>query len=209
MDKYSSFTELQQNESMGKDYTIIFREADGAIAIMAPHGGGIEPGTIDVADAIAGREYPLYAFKGLKKEGNSILHITSNRYDEPIGLQTSQKAWIVISIHGCRETKAVVFVGGKNQGLKQRIIAALNQAGFAAETSERPGLRGISNQNICNRCKCGEGVQLELSRGLREKMFDDLRRRALRQKTRIFYDFVTTIRAVLQNFQRRETNGLA
>lgn len=205
MDKYSSFTELQQSERAGKDYTIIYREAGVAIAIMAPHGGGIEPGTIDIADAIAGGDHTFYAFKGIKKTGNKVLHITSNHYDEPLGLHASQNALIVVSIHGCRDTDEIVFVGGKNQGLKQSIIVALRQAGFAAETSARPGLRGISNQNICNRCKCGEGVQLELSRGLREKMFDDLRRRSLRQKTRMFYDFVKTIRAALKSFQRQET----
>jgi len=36
---------------------------------MAPHGGGIEPGTIDIADAIARSEYTFYAFQGIKKRG--------------------------------------------------------------------------------------------------------------------------------------------
>lgn len=197
MDEYADFAELKQNEREGEDYAILYREADSKVAIMAPHGGGIEPGTIDIADAVAGTDHTFYAFKGLKKTGNKILHITSNRYDEPIGLKTSKNAFIVISIHGCRDKKEMVFIGGKYKKLKRKIMYALRTAGFMAVISEAPGLRGISSENICNRCKSGKGVQLEISRGLREKMFDDLNRRSLRKKTEVFYKFVNTIKDAL------------
>jgi phage replication-related protein YjqB (UPF0714/DUF867 family) len=194
MDKYSNFAELKKNEKEGEDYTILYRKTDSKVAIMAPHGGGIEPGTIDIADTVAGSDHTFYAFKGIKKTGNKILHITSNRYDEPIGLKISKNTFIVISIHGCRDKKEMVFIGGKYQKLKEKIMVALRAAGFSAVISEVPGLRGISPENICNRCKNGKGVQLEISRGLREKMFDDLNRRSLRKKTETFYKFVNTIR---------------
>ena len=200
MDEYADFAELQQNEREGEDYAILYREADSKVAIMAPHGGGIEPGTIDIADAVAGSEYTFYAFKGVKKTGNKILHITSNRYDEPIGLKTSKNAFIVISIHGCRDKKEMVFIGGKYQKLKQKIMYALRTAGFRAVISEVSGLRGISPENICNRCKSGKGVQLEISRGLRDKMFDDIDRRSLRKKTEVFYKFVNTIKEAILFF---------
>ena len=197
MDKYANFAELEQNEREGEDYAILYREADSEVAIMAPHGGGIEPGTIDIANAVAGSDHTFYAFKGIKKTGNKILHINSKRYDEPIGLKTSKNAFIVISIHGCRGKKEMVFIGGKNQELKQKIMYALRLAGFKAVISEVPGLRGISCENICNRCKSGKGVQLEISRGLREKMFDNIDRRSLRKKTKVFYKFVNTIKEAL------------
>ena len=197
MDKYKDFSELEQNEREGQDYTILFRELDSEIAIMAPHGGGIEPGTLDIADALAGSDYSFYAFKGIKKTGNKILHLTSNGYDEPIGLKISENALIVISVHGARDKGETVFVGGRNQELKQRIMHALRTAGFTAVISEIPGLRGIKPENICNRCKSGEGVQLEISRGLREKMFENIGRRSLRKKTNMFYNFVNTIKEAL------------
>jgi phage replication-related protein YjqB (UPF0714/DUF867 family) len=200
MDKYVDFAELEQNEREGEDYAILYREADSKVAIMAPHGGGIEPGTSDIADAVAGSDHTFYAFKGLKKTGNKILHINSNRYDEPIGLKTSKNAFIVISIHGCRDKKEKVFIGGKNQEIKQKMMCALRSAGFRAVISETPGLRGISPENICNRCKSGKGVQLEISRGLRENMFDNLDRRSLRKKTKVFYKFVNTIKKALLFF---------
>ena len=64
---YTNFGELVQNEKADEDYTILYREVDSQVAIIAPHGGGIEPGTIDIADAIAGCDFTFYAFKGLKK----------------------------------------------------------------------------------------------------------------------------------------------
>ena len=95
MDKYTNIAELKQNEIEDEDYTILYRELPSKIAIMAPHGGGIEPGTIDIADYLAGCDYTFYAFKGLKKAGNKILHISSNTFDEPIALRVAQNADII------------------------------------------------------------------------------------------------------------------
>lgn len=197
MDEYTDFAELEQNERKGKDYTILYREANSKVAIMAPHGGGIEPGTIDIADAVAGSDYTFYAFKGIKKTGNKILHINSNRYDEPIGLKISKNAFTVISIHGCRNKKEMIFIGGKNQELKLKMMRTIKLSGLRAVISEVPGLRGISSENICNRCKSGKGVQLEISRGLREEMFGNINRRSFRKKTKVFYKFVNTIKDAL------------
>lgn len=197
MDKYKDFAELAQNEREGEDYAILYREQDSGIAVMAPHGGGIEPGTIDIAEALAGNDYTFYAFKGLKKTGNKTLHLTSNRYDEPTALKLSQHAFIVISIHGTRDKGDTVFIGGNHQDLKQKMMRALQTAGFSAVISDTPGLRGIDPENICNRCKSGTGVQLEISRGLREKMFDNMDCRSSRKKTVIFDRFVDALRTVL------------
>lgn len=197
MDKYKDFAELAENEREGEDFKILYRELDSEVAVMAPHGGGIEPGTLDIADALAGNDYTFYAFKGIKKSGNKILHITSNGFDEPIGAKISKNAFIVISVHGNRDKGEVVFIGGRNQELKQKILLALRRAGFSAVISDVPGLRGIKPENICNRCKCGEGVQLEISRGLREKMFEGIDRRSVRKKMATFYDFVNTLKRSL------------
>lgn len=203
MDRYQNFAELQEGEKADEDYTIFYRGADSGIAVMAPHGGGIEPGTIDIADALAGCEYTFYAFKGLKKTGNKTLHINSNAFDEALGVKTSQNAFVTVSIHGSKDRTEMVHIGGKHEALKQRIRGALNASGFHAELADLPGLRGISPENICNRCKGGKGVQLEISRGLREKLFDHLDHRFLRKKTSLFYQFVNTLREALRIFKGR------
>jgi len=197
MDTYRNFAELRQSEQEGSDFRIFHRDVDSPFAVMAPHGGGIEPGTLDIADALAGHDFAFYAFSGTKKSGNRHLHLTSNRFDEPIGLKIAQKAAVVVAVHGNREESEVVFVGGRNTLLKKKICRALTAAGFRAEISDLPGIRGIGPENICNRGTSGEGVQLEISRGLREKMFEKLGRRSLRRKTHIFYEFVATIQKAL------------
>jgi phage replication-related protein YjqB (UPF0714/DUF867 family) len=197
IDRYSNFAELSRNERDGEDFAILVRHRDSRFAIIAPHGGGIEPGTIDIADALAGSEFSFYAFKGIKKTGNRALHLTSNRFDEPTGVTVAASAIVVISIHGSRDSGDTVLIGGRNEALKQRIIEALGAAGFTAEISAAPGLRGQDPANICNRGTGGEGVQLEIARGLREKMFDHLGQRPVRQRTHLFYDFIDAIRAVL------------
>ena len=197
MDTYQNFAELARNEQEGRDFSILFRDVDSPVAVMAPHGGGIEPGTLDIAGALAGRDFAFYAFSGIKKSGNRNLHLTSNRFDEPIGLQIAQKAAVVVAVHGNREKSEVVFVGGRSNVLKQRICRALAVAGFRAEISDLPGIRGIRPENICNRGTSGEGVQLEMSRGLREKMFENIERRSLRKKTPVFYEFVDTMKKAL------------
>jgi phage replication-related protein YjqB (UPF0714/DUF867 family) len=92
----------------------------------------------------------------------------------------------------------MVFIGDKNQELKQQIMDALRKAGFRVSISRVPGLRGISAENICNRCKSGKGVQLEISRGLREKMYESIDRRSMRKKTGIFDKFVDSIRMAVR-----------
>ena len=63
-----------------------------------------------------------------------------------------------------------------------------------------PGLRGIEPENICNRVRQAKGVQIELSRGLRETLFDKLGHRSLRRKTIVFYQFVNILKEALLLF---------
>ncbi|MDP3282998.1 MAG: poly-gamma-glutamate hydrolase family protein [Desulfobacterales bacterium] len=198
MDRYANYDDLKRHEIEGEDYVILSRTGNSRIAVVALHGGGIEPGTVDIADVLAGAEHTFYAFKGIKKKGNAVLHISSTKFDEPDGIKIAKNAEIVVSIHGCHGKDDMVFVGGRNQNLKEKICYALGKAGFNSEVSEKAGLQGQQYENICNRCLSGEGVQLEISRGLREKMFDNLGRRSLRKRNKLFFDFVETLRETLR-----------
>jgi len=199
MDTYESYGELARHETEGADYVILAREGSSPVAVIAPHGGGIEPGTADIADAVASDQHALVTFKGIKKTGNATLHVGSDRFDVPVAVRTAEEAHVVVTIHGCRGEAEQVYVGGRNDDLKHRIIEALNRAGFHAEESLKPGLEGRSRRNICNRCLSGQGVQIEISRGLREKMFEGLARRSIRKKTETFYRFVRAIRETLDD----------
>lgn len=112
MDCFSSFDDLQEHASEGMDYTVAVRQANSGLTIMAPHGGGIEPGTATIADAIAGDQHSYFAFRGIRINGNAALHLASDRFDEPRALKLINKSHTVMTVHGCRGGSASVLVGG-------------------------------------------------------------------------------------------------
>jgi phage replication-related protein YjqB (UPF0714/DUF867 family) len=55
---YRGFLDLARAQALGRDYEIsVTRRAGSTIAIIAPHGGGIEDGTSQLARAIAGDDF--------------------------------------------------------------------------------------------------------------------------------------------------------
>ena len=97
---YRSFGELSEREIEGQDYRIRTYPRDNRVLVMAPHGGKIEPGTTEIAEAIAGDDFSLYDFEGIKPDGNGVLHIESHLYDEPRALEAVRGAKIVLTVHG-------------------------------------------------------------------------------------------------------------
>ena len=200
MDKYKNFSELKQHEKDSIDYEIQIRKGRSGIAVIAPHGGGIEPGTVDIADGVAGREHTFYCFKGIKKKGNTDLHITSDKFDEPHGIRIAEGSERVLAIHGCRDREEVIYVGGNDLELKGQLFYEIEKVGFVAEESMRPDLQGRKPGNICNRGRRGKGGQIEISESLREKMFDGLFHDAGKTKTSVFHSIVTAIPRALERF---------
>src|SRR5690242_10019430 len=171
-DTYPDFASLERNETAGTDFRILVRRAAAAYAIVAPHGGGIEPGTSEIADGIAGEALSHYAFDGLKRQGNGRLHITSTRFDEPLCLQLIARTEVVVTVHGehGEADGAVVFIGGRDIVRGAAIREALAAGGFDVRCHPDPDLQGLDPRNICNRGSSGGGVQLEVSRALRLEM---------------------------------------
>ncbi|MFH1993787.1 MAG: poly-gamma-glutamate hydrolase family protein [Pseudomonadota bacterium] len=169
MGNYQSYRELKENETLGKDYQIQIRSGKSGIAVMAPHGGGIEPGTTEIAAAVAGHDHTFYAFSGLKAQGNIGLHITSTRFDEPKGIEIAENSKAVLTIHGCKGQNKIVHLGGNDTRFKAKIKKALLDADFTV--GETDGLPGKNPHNICNRNSLQGGVQLEVSSGLRAEFF--------------------------------------
>jgi len=168
-----SFKELVHREVEGQDYRIRIELRDPRVLIMAPHGGKIEPTTAEIAAAIAADNYSFYCFEGLKTDSRP-LHIESHLFDEPRALQVVQKADVVITIHGQIDQKEeFVMVGGLNDSLRSEITRELEGVGFQTRVpTER--LMGTDSQNICNRGKLRRGVQLEVSRKVRDLLKTNL-----------------------------------
>ena len=200
MDKYHDFSQLQTFERDGTDYRIRWRIGGSGIAVLSIHGGQIEPGTSEIADAIAGSEHTLYSLEGLKESGNRALHITSTIFDEPAALEIICRSEIIISVHGCAVEDALVYLGGLDLELKGRIGESLRGIGIKVLDGTATHFAGSDLTNICNLCGRGMGVQIELSRGLRAKMFRNLLQREKRYPTRTFYRIIQAVRVVLAPF---------
>jgi len=196
-DRYTSFADLVRNAQEGRDFRRVIAWRRSSVAIVAPHGGGIEPGTSEVARALAGDEFALYCFVGLRPNGNDELHVTSHCFDDPACVQLVGRARAVVAVHGCAGDHRAVYVGGLDADLKAQFVQALRRAGFRARPSAGD-LAGCYTDNICNRGSSGRGVQLEITEGLRRAMFADLTWKGREITTRVFDRFVEAVRGVLR-----------
>ncbi|MEO7891062.1 MAG: poly-gamma-glutamate hydrolase family protein [Vicinamibacterales bacterium] len=199
MDRYKSFAELCEDAVAGRDFQIRSLSRPGQIAVIAPHGGGIEPGTSEIAEAVAGATFSFYAFEGIRPNNNGDLHITSTRFREPQCASLLAVSPMVLTIHGEDSAVEAVFVGGLATDAAARITKSLKAAGFAVERHSNPGLQGENPANICNQGQRREGVQLELSSGLRSTFFEGLARRRRRARTAEFDSFVKALRQPLEH----------
>jgi phage replication-related protein YjqB (UPF0714/DUF867 family) len=165
-DKYANFAALARSEVAPETWRIHqVARRDSNVLIIAPHGGRIEHGTSELAIEIAGQDYSLYCFEGLKPRGNRDLHITSHAFDEPLALSLAAQCAIVVGVHGCAGDNSI-YVGGLDVPLVALITAALVQQGLPA-SSESHAYPAINPLNICNRGRRNRGAQLEVSYDLR------------------------------------------
>ena len=149
---------------------------------MAPHGGGIEPGSSEIMRAVAEvGGWAWYEFAGFLRQGNKqALHITSTAFDEPTLKSLLLQAGFVVAFHGASEApEPLVYVGGKWTRGRQIVTESINasfkghgiRATDAIENAVAPHLQGLDDSNLTNRGKSGQGVQLEFSRAARNLLF--------------------------------------
>jgi len=198
-DKYCDFADLERHEQAGVTYDIAVRRAQPRFAIVAPHGGSIEAGTSEIADAVAGRLHSFYTFEGLKASANHDLHITATRFDEPMCLTVIGVSEVVVTIHGEHSDQdgEGVFRGGLDTNLGDTIEGKLSGAGFDVRVHPDPHLQGREATNLCNRGRSNAGVQLELSKAVRRTMFESLKPEGRLHTTARFDAFVAALRAAL------------
>ena len=168
-DRYPNFAALKAGEP-AHGYAVRICDRGSAVVIVAPHGGAIEPGTSEVACAIAGEDLSYYMFEGQKPRNNFDLHLTSSNFDEPSCLALLGAAERVVTVHGEASREAVVYIGGRDRQLRAALAVALAGHGFAVASHTSPRMQGSHARNICNLGRAGAGVQLELAGGLRRRL---------------------------------------
>jgi phage replication-related protein YjqB (UPF0714/DUF867 family) len=80
---------------------------------------------------------------------------------------------VVVTFHGQNGDEHFVKVGGLAGQLGVSLICHLKAAGFTASQHNDTNLQGRDKNNICNRGTKGQGLQLEISRGLRDALTTD------------------------------------
>jgi phage replication-related protein YjqB (UPF0714/DUF867 family) len=229
-DVYASNSDLYRNRTEGADFGRRSRRhqafdndptARGSVAlstVVAPHGGGIEPGTSELCAAIAGYHpatmvatggptYDYWMLEGLLSNNNGELHVTSTHCDDAMALSLCGGARTALTLHGCSTAAAngmgAVLVGGRNVGLRGLLIARLRDAGFdAVDATSHPSLGGVDPENITNRTLLGAGAQLEIIFPVREAMFT-VNTHAQRKNTTTptFWSFTAACRAAMASWE--------
>ncbi|WP_146229034.1 poly-gamma-glutamate hydrolase family protein [Streptomyces sp. NWU339] len=204
-DVYGSYAELAAAEEEGVAYER--RQIPSTAtswASIAIHGGGIEPGSGEVSRVVAAGLMNHYEFAGLLRSGNSRLHVTSTNFDEPIAEGIVAASTRTLSFHGYTgDGTPVTAIGGLDTDLRDKVKAALIAAGFAVIDAPQE-ISGTNPNNIVNENKILAGVQIEMSRPLRDSFFPNGNSgRASRDsgaRTPAFYAYVAAIRQVVVSY---------
>jgi phage replication-related protein YjqB (UPF0714/DUF867 family) len=191
---------LRSGHVLGRDFRVAFGDTKIDLCLLiAPHGGGIEPGSSEIMRAVAEvGGWAWYEFAGFLRQGNKALHITSTDFDEPTLRSMLPQAGFIVAFHGASESReTIVYVGGKWKLGRQTVTESINatsgehgiQAVDAVDSAVAAHLRGVDDSNITNLGKRAEGVQLEFSRGARNLLFplnssrEDRGRRSVQLRT--------------------------
>lgn len=167
-DDYAGYDDLSKAQVEGTDYRVHVRpNAASSVAVIAPHGGHIEPHTSDIAREIAGDDFNLYLLEGIRPHGNyAHLHLTSHKFDEPRCLGLLSSCNHVIAVHGCRRETQQAFIGGLDEALKARVAQAIVELGVDVRLHGH-SFPATNPWNICNRGHRGAGIQIEMTTALR------------------------------------------
>ncbi|MBW6424332.1 poly-gamma-glutamate hydrolase family protein [Rhizobium sp. XQZ8] len=197
MDRYKCFEELLASEDQHA-FSVVAVNRHSSICVVAPHGGKIEPGTSELARAVAGELFSLYLFEGRKSAGNRDLHITSTNFNEPSGLSLVGGSDVAIAMHGCQGSDEVIYLGGRHRALIDKLAKSFKRRGFAIDVHRDPMLQGSDRRNLCNRGRSGMGIQFELTRALRDRLTS-----ALGEQTGpTLSDFVDAIREAVSEIEK-------
>jgi phage replication-related protein YjqB (UPF0714/DUF867 family) len=165
--EYLSFDELAAAHLEGRDFSRTVKCVENSkVAVIAPHGGQIEPHTDIIATCLAGSNFSLYCFLSNLPSSKANLHIASHRFDDLACLNLIASHQYVVAVHGWARRGEALMVGGLDTELRGQIVATAQALGIEALTGAG-ALKGTHPLNVCNRGQRSRGVQIELTMGLR------------------------------------------
>ena len=197
-DRFKSMTELMDLTEENTDWIINTIERNSNVIITAIHGGAIEPATTELAELTAEKGgFDYFTFKAIRTKANAELHVTSRNYDEPKLMKMIANNPYAIAIHGCKGEDETIYMGGKDEQLMDAMTEEFEKLGI--DVRQAPShMSGAHDDNIINCCKTEKGVQLELTSGIRKKLFENGRynkksRENSSNWSQFMYDFAQAI----------------
>ena len=166
--EYPSMTALRKVEKSDA-YALSWTITASPLIVVAPHGGGIEPGTSEIAAEVAGPAHTLCRFEGKLPTGNRRMHVTSEHWDVEECLILIRQRTHALSIHGAQGASPIVYIGGLDTTKIDQLTTALRAASFVVEPAPA-GMNGKSPDNFVNKDADSQGVQLELTAALRDEL---------------------------------------
>lgn len=210
MSPFRDFSELVLKTNKDRDYHIHLRQGSSEIVVTAVHGGGVEPLTSEVAAAIAGDEHSLYDLQGIRPANNDELRIPVANYDEMRLRFLLERSQVCLSVEGVEGSDLAVHLGGRNRRLRTLLAERLQEAGFKALPSFE--LRAAHNPMLFFNTPADGGVQIELSRALRENMVNcplaSLDRQNELYWTACFHALIAAARTALADYRAESRSDL-
>lgn len=173
-DRYKNFSEMTKDQTEGKEFFVRHKYLTKKCAVIAPHGGWIEPGTSEIVDRISNGNLSYYIFDGLNAKNNKDLHITSKNFDDDRCLELLNRVNKAVTIHGENGDGDFIYIGGLDFALSRIIYNNLSKIGFKVFDHIDKRFLATSVDNICNKSILKIGVQIEISKGIRKKFFKNL-----------------------------------
>jgi phage replication-related protein YjqB (UPF0714/DUF867 family) len=202
---------LKAGHRRGHDFEIVIGNRNNlhSCLIAAPHGGGIEPLTAEIARAVADvSTRAFYLFLGhLDRNNWNAFHIDSTRFDEPDFTRLAAETEMIVSFHGAElDQERRVYVGGLHEQGRAIMIHSLNAelapykilAVDATEAGAAQSIAGLHPNNLTNRGRTGRGIQLEFSEAARLTFFPGKSRAARQQPNEHLPVLARSIDAALQ-----------
>ncbi|MBZ0189676.1 MAG: poly-gamma-glutamate hydrolase family protein [Candidatus Obscuribacterales bacterium] len=203
-DYYPDLYALKANLELGKDYTIVTENRGSVVTVAAPHGGNIEPGTSELARAIADKDFNLFDFVFLRSSHRRRGHVTATNFRDASLARMLAKSRICVAVHRMKDTHKKIYIGGRNQMLKRLAAEHLLAVGFCVE-EDPPRLKGTSKRNFVN-LTSEQGLQLEIPIPVANQLMPDIDSYAEAspvyklkdERTEYFNAFVGAIRATIE-----------
>lgn len=202
-DTFKSLASLKQSLTEGHDYSISVVDRDSPVTVVSPHGGKIEPGTSELARALAKQGFNLFDFQALSNTAARMGHVTSTNFRDRRLTSLLNKSTVCVSFHRMRDRHQIIYLGGANRRLKEIAARALKEAGFRC-TTDPPRLKGLDPENFVNLAQ-DKGLQVEIPVLVADSLIPDIDSRArlsspyeLQKKRSLrFSDFVEAINSSL------------